>query len=88
MEVVKMHVCQARTANYYKNLKTKMLKCCANTYFNKQYIIQKAIPAYARIKIPRTSPASTITQKAQIMRLKDEIKFLYKKKDKNSIHSP
>jgi len=37
-------------------------------------------PKYAEIKIPYTSPAARFTQKkAQITRLKEEIKFLYKK---------
>ena len=41
------------------------------------------IPKYARIKIPYTSPASLITQrKTQLLRVSEEIKFLYMKKDK------
>jgi hypothetical protein len=41
------------------------------------------IPAYARVNIPHTSPASVTSQnKAQTMCIKDEIKFLYKKKEK------
>jgi hypothetical protein len=41
------------------------------------------IPKYAQIKVPNTSPASrNTTKKIQIMRIKDEIKFLYKKKEK------
>jgi hypothetical protein len=89
MGVLKIHAYQATTVNYYKNLKTNILKCYANIYFNKQCIEQKVIPAYVGIKIPRTSPASTISQrKVHITSLKDEIKFLYKKKDKNTIHNP
>jgi hypothetical protein len=58
------------------------MKFCANIYFNKQCIAQKITPAYAKIKVAKTSPASTITQqKAQVMRVKDEIKFLYRKKE-------
>jgi len=41
------------------------------------------IPKYAQIKIPYTSPASTVTKKkAQTIRVKEEIKYLYMKKDK------
>jgi hypothetical protein len=60
----------------------KLMKCCANIIFNKQCIAQKVIPAYAKIKVPQTSPAYTVTQqKAQVMRVKDEIRFLYQKKE-------
>jgi hypothetical protein len=68
---------QVKIINAYKNSKIKLMKCCANIYFNKQCIAQKITPAYAKIKVAKTSPASTITQqKAQVMRVKDEIKFL------------
>ena len=41
------------------------------------------IPKYAQMKIPHTSPASIVTlKKTQITRLREVIKFLYKKKDK------
>ena len=41
------------------------------------------IPKYAPIKVPYTSPASKTTQKkVQLSRIKEEIKYLYKKKDK------
>jgi hypothetical protein len=40
------------------------------------------IPHYEKVKVPYTSPASTITKdKAQFLRLKEEVKFLYKQKD-------
>ena len=59
------------------------MKCCANIYFNRQCLIKKGAPKYANIKIPYTPSATIITQKQiQTFRLKDEIKFLYKKKDK------
>jgi hypothetical protein len=63
------------------NLKTKLMKCCANLYFNRQCLIKKLIPKYADIKIPNTSPAADYTsKKIRNIRIKDEIKFLYKKK--------
>jgi hypothetical protein len=61
---LKVNTSQATTINKYKNLNTKLMKCNANIYFNKQCLNQKAIPAFARLKVPhtRTSPASLITQ--------------------------
>jgi hypothetical protein len=61
------------------------VRCSANIYFNRQCPIKKVVPQYARIKIPYTFPAANTTQKkTQIMRLKDEIKFLYMKKQQIS----
>jgi predicted RNase H-like nuclease (RuvC/YqgF family) len=83
MAPIKTLASQAKSINSYKNLRTKVMKCCANIYFTRQCLIKKVIPKYAKIKIPYTSPATNITQKkTQIMRLKDEIKFLYMKKEK------
>jgi hypothetical protein len=40
------------------------------------------IPKYAQINVPNTSPASHNTaKKIQTIRVKDEIKFLYKEKE-------
>jgi hypothetical protein len=45
-------------------------------------MVKKVVPKYADLKIPCTPSATNITQKKiQTSRLKDEIKFLYKKKD-------
>jgi len=39
------------------------------------------IPKYANLKFTNNSPVSQVTtKKAQIIRIKDEIKFLFKKK--------
>jgi hypothetical protein len=32
---------QARSISQYKNLRTKFMMCCANIYFNQQYLIKK-----------------------------------------------
>jgi len=81
MASIKFIASQARTIFQYKNTRTKILKCCANIYFNKQCLIKKFIPVYANIKLPNTSPAARITQKkVHIIRIKDEIRLLYKKK--------
>jgi hypothetical protein len=74
---------QARTIHQYKNLKTKVQKCCADIYFNKQCLATKITPNYANIKIPVASPASRVTQgEVHTIRLKDEIKYLHLKKEK------
>ena len=73
----------ARNITHYKNLKRKILKCCANIYFNKQCQKHNLTPKYTQIKIPLTSPAAIYTQrKVNKIRIKDKIKFLYLKKDK------
>jgi hypothetical protein len=44
------------------------------------------IPKYARIKVPYTSPASVEKKKkTQLLLVKEEIKFLYMKKDKLNV---
>jgi hypothetical protein len=54
---------QARSFNLYKNLRTKVMKHCANICFNWQCINKKVVPKYANIKLPHTSPATNITSK-------------------------
>jgi len=81
MSKIKFLASQAKTINNYKNRKMKLLLCCANIYFNKQCLIQNLTPSYARIKVANTSPAAKLTQlKVQTIRIKDELRFLYKKK--------
>ena len=63
MASIKFIASQERTVFQYKNTRTKIPKCCANIYFNKQCPIKKFIPGYANIKLPNTSPAARITQK-------------------------
>jgi len=82
MTSFKLLASQAQNINQYKNLRTKVAKCCANIYFNKLYLYNKVVPKYAQLKIPKTSPASRSTaQKMLTMRIKEEIKFLHKKKE-------
>ena len=53
----------------------------ASIYFNRQFLKKQLTPNYAKIKIPNTSPAHKHTQqKIPIIRIKDEIKYLYSKK--------
>jgi hypothetical protein len=58
------------------------MKCNADILFNKHCMTENIVPAYATLKIPRTSLGATITQrKAQTLRIKEKIKFLYHKKE-------
>jgi len=82
MASIKLLPSQAHSISRYKSTKSKLLKCCANIYFNKQCINRIITPKYAKVKFTNTSPASqTTAKKAQLIRIKDEIKFLYKKKE-------
>jgi len=47
MTNVKFIARQANADNLYKNCRSKLLKCCANIYFNKQCLLKKVIPKYA-----------------------------------------
>jgi hypothetical protein len=64
------------------NCKRKLLHCNANLKFNKICLKENLIPKYAHIKIPEYNNAATKTKtQAQILRIKNEIKFLYIKKE-------
>jgi len=63
MTTVKLLACHARSINLYKNLRSKLLKCCGNIYFNKQCLNKKVVPKYACVKIANTSSASHVTVK-------------------------
>ena len=53
---------QATHIYRYKNIKRKILKCCASIYFNKRCLKHNLTPSYSRINITNTSPAATYTQ--------------------------
>jgi hypothetical protein len=77
---------QAKSINAYKNVRIKIMKCTANIYFNQQCLKRKSIPKYAKLMVPNTSPAAHETRKKiHHNRIKDEIKFLYKKKQNLNI---
>ena len=42
---------QANRIHHYKNVRRKILKCCADIYFNQQCVKQNLIPNYAKVKI-------------------------------------
>jgi NADPH-dependent glutamate synthase beta subunit-like oxidoreductase len=48
----KVNASHAKTIIAYKNLKTKLMKCNTNVYFNKQCLDQKMIPTFARMEVP------------------------------------
>ena len=78
-----LKIVNASQGNIHKleNLKRKLYNFNASIYFNQQCLRRKLIPSYAKAKIPKTSPAYIHTQnKIPTLRIKDEIKFLYCKK--------
>jgi hypothetical protein len=65
----------------YEKLKRKLYSCNANIYFNRQCLHKQWIPNHLRITDLNTSPAYKYTQhKVPNIRIKDEIKYLYTKK--------
>jgi hypothetical protein len=52
---IRFIVSQAKHIYRYKSLKTKILKCNANIFFNKQYLNKNVTPKYADIKVANTS---------------------------------
>ena len=49
------HIC------LYKKLRSRILKCCASIYFNKQFLKHNLTPKHTKIKIAHTSPAAPHT---------------------------
>jgi hypothetical protein len=70
----------------YMNCKRKLLHCNANIQFNKICLRKKLIPKYAYVKIPtnKNEAARRTQTQAQTLRIKNEIKFLHKKKQLNT----
>jgi hypothetical protein len=80
MERVKI-IYDSRTYFQYYNVKNKLHRCIQSIYFNRKCLQYNIIPKYAKLKIPNTSPIAKRTQKtASKQRIKDEIRFLYCKK--------
>jgi hypothetical protein len=69
--------------NQYNNTKKKLLICNANIYFNKSCLVYKIVPKYARINIKTSNYFKAVKQtetQTRILRIKNGINFLYKKK--------
>jgi hypothetical protein len=64
----------------FEKVKRKILFCNSDIQFNRLCLKKKITPTFATIKLTGKSPAvkSTIG-KAQTIRIKEEIKYLYKK---------
>ena len=78
MENIKFIVGQTSSISRYKNTRSKLLKCCANIYVNRQCLAKKIIPNYAKIKFRNTSSAAQLTsKKAQTTRMKSRDKIYY-----------
>jgi hypothetical protein len=72
---------QANITNRFLNMKRKLLITNANIWFNKQALIRKVTPKYVKVKVSGNSLQAKKTQKiAEYIRIKNELKFLYKKK--------
>jgi hypothetical protein len=74
MEGTKLLASQAESIYRYKALGSKILKCNADIFFNKQCLAKNIIPNYANIKVPATSKAAhTAHKKVNIVVLTDII---------------
>jgi len=51
--------------NKFKNLRRKLQSCSANIYFNQESLWNNLTPVYAKIKVPKTQPASKHKQKSR-----------------------
>jgi hypothetical protein len=79
---IKFIASQAKSIYHYKTIRSKILRCNADISFNKQCLRKNIVPKYANINVPITSNAAHSTQaRVSSIRIKDEIKFLYRKKD-------
>jgi hypothetical protein len=75
-----MDCSQTRSMYEHQNCKRKLLHCNANIKFNRTCLKMGITPNYAHIKIPTPNMATKNTQtQAQTLRIKNCIKFLYKK---------
>jgi hypothetical protein len=72
--------------HWFKNLKKKLCNYNANMFFNQECLKQYLTPSYSKFKNQKISHISSQKcKKIQILRLKDEIKFLYISKHLPSI---
>jgi hypothetical protein len=63
------------------NTKRKLLSCNADIKFNQACLANKVTPKYATIKCSgNLAPCTSTKEAAEKIRIKNELKFLYKKK--------
>ena len=78
---IKLEASQAHTVYKFQNIKIRLLKTNLHIRFNQECIKYNIIPKYASIKINKKSEFSTkIKRYAGIMWMREELKYLYKKK--------
>jgi hypothetical protein len=81
MQQLKIVTASQGNIHTFENVKRKILFCNSDIQFNKTCLRKKITPTFAIIKLPGESPAIKLTKKkAQTIRIKEEIRHLYKKK--------
>ena len=76
-----MEASQASIVFRYLNIKTKLLTTNLHVKLNKKCLVNKVVPKYDNIRIQNTSnTAVKMKERAEIMWIKEEIKYLYAKK--------
>jgi len=63
MEGIKFIASQAKSIHHYKSLRSKILKCNANIFFNKQCLAKSRTTKYVNINAPATSNLPKIQKK-------------------------
>jgi hypothetical protein len=79
--MLKLNASQATLASRFENIKLKLAFTSCNIKFNKTCLDHQLIPNYIKVKINNQSYAAKKAKRtAEISWIKNEIKFLYKKK--------
>lgn len=78
---IKLEASQASTVYRFQNIKIRLLKTNSHIKFNKECLKNNLIPNYASIRIGNNSKTATkIKKRAQVMWIKEELRYLYAKK--------
>jgi hypothetical protein len=79
--MISVQASQAKTASQFENIKLKLAYTTCNIKFNKTCISHQIVPNYIQVKIKNNSiAAKKAKQTAEKSWIKNEIKFLYRKK--------
>jgi hypothetical protein len=65
------HTSQAHI-HQFKNLRRNFHCCSTNIYFNQESVLEYLTPFYAKIKVPKTSPAFKHTQKGRKFKIENK----------------